>query len=152
MTIVVTPLFSRLNAAWRDKFREKYYYKKNFEFQETLADLKPLVDRAELPGIKPPTGYVNSFHGFLRYVTQEDGEGHLDTHWQSISLQCQPCRFLYDYILDIETASEDSKYVFEELGFESKLPNEHGSSKSDKKSLADYFKEWGLLKIRELRV
>lgn len=43
----VTPLFSRLNAAWRDKFREKYYYKKNFEFQETLADLKPLVDRAE---------------------------------------------------------------------------------------------------------
>ena len=135
--------FSRLNAAWRDKFRKRWYKRNTFEFQEDLADLKPSVDRAELPGTIPPSGYVNSFHGFLRYVNQEDGERHLNTHWKSISLQCQPCRFVYDYIMDIETAKEDSEFVFGELGFETKLPKVHSSSKNDKKSLEDYYKGQG---------
>ena len=135
--------FSRLNAAWRDKFRKKWYKRNTFEFQEDLADLKPSVDRAELPGTIPPSGYVNSFHGFLRYVNQEDGERHLNTHWKSISFQCQPCRFVYDYIMDIETAKEDSEFVFGELGFETKLPKVHSSSKNDKKSLEDYYKGQG---------
>ena len=135
--------FSRLNAAWRDKFRERWYKRNTFEFQEDLADLKPSVDRAELPDAIPPSGYVNSFHGFLRYVNQEDGERHLNTHWKSISLQCQPCRFVYDYIMDIETAKEDSEFVFGELGFETKLPKVHTSSKNDKNSLEDYYKGQG---------
>ena len=119
----VRPSLSRLNAAWRDKFREKYYNENNtFEFQQSLADLKHSVDRAELTGTLPPQGYVNSFHGFLRYVSQEDGEKHLNAHWRSISLLCQPCRFVYNYILDIETAQDDSKFVFEELGYETRLP------------------------------
>ena len=141
---LVGPYFSRLNAAWRDKFREKYYNENNtFEFQQNLADLKHSVDRAELAGTVPPQGYVNSFHGFLRYVSQEDGEKHLNAHWRSISLLCQPCRFVYNYILDIETAQDDSKFVFEELRFETRLPKDHRSSKTNKKSLEYYFKGQG---------
>ena len=133
-----------MNAAWRDKFREKYYNENNtFEFQQSLADLKHSVDRAELAGTLPPQGYVNSFHGFLRYVSQEDGEKHLNAHWRSISLLCQPCRFVYNYILDIQTAQDDSKFVFQELGFETRLPKDHESSKTNKKSLEDYFKDQG---------
>ena len=133
-----------MNAAWRDKFRDKYYNENNtFDFQQNLADLKHSVDRAELAGTLPPQGYVNSFHGFLRYVSQEDDEKHLNAHWRSISLLCQPCRFVYNYILDIETAQDDSKFVFEELGFQARLPKGYQSSKTNKKSLADYFKGQG---------
>ena len=138
----VRPSLSRLNAAWRDKFRNKWYIKYSQKSKRWL-DLKPTVDQAELPGTLPPPGYVNSFHGFLRYISQEVGEQHLNPHWRSISLLCQPCRFVYNYILDIETAQDDSKFVFEELGYETRLPKSHSSSKTNNTSLEDYFKDQG---------
>ena len=61
-------------------------------------------------------------------------------HWQSISLRCQPCRFVYDYILDIQTAVEDSEYVFGQLNFNTGLPSFHSSSKSSKRPLEDYYR------------
>ena len=45
-----------------------------------------------------------------RYVTQEDGEKHLQLHWRSISYGCQPCRIGYQYIMDLETGRV-SKFV-----------------------------------------
>ena len=50
---------------------------------------------------------------------------------------------IYNYILDIQTAQDDSKFVFQELGFETRLPKDHESSKTNKKSLEDYFKDQG---------
>ena len=48
-----------------------------------------------------------------------------------------------DYILDIETAQDDSTFVFEELGFQARLPKDHQTSKTKTKSLEDYFKDQG---------
>ena len=63
-------------------------------------------------------------------------------HWQSISLRCQPCRFAYDFILDIQAAAEDSESVFSQLNFNTSLPSFHSSSKngSSTKPLEDYYK------------
>ena len=55
-------------------------------------------------------------------------------------MKCQPCRFAYDYIMDIQTAAEDSEYVFSQLNFSSRLPTFHSSSKSSKKPLEDYYR------------
>ena len=137
--------FSRLNAAWRDKFRIEAPHmttKLNMQMTKTISALRPFLNRAELPGYVPLSGYTHSFHSFLRYVNQEDGESHLNVHWKSISLMCQPCRIAYNYIMDIDTAQEDSKYVFEELEFNSRLPTVHNHAKGEvKKALEDYYKE-----------
>ena len=83
---------------------------------------------------------------FQRYVTQEDGERHLNPHWRSISYMCQPCRVAYQYIMDIETSYEDSAYVFKQLNFNTSLPGLINSSKTkknpekSKKQLEDYYK------------
>ena len=135
--------FSRLCAAWGDKFRSIYYEdvpSKKKDMHHALKAVQSYVDRAELPNTAPPSGYAHSFHGFLRYVTQEKDEAHLNRHWKSISSLCQPCRFAYDYIMDISFATEDSEYVFQQLDFDAKLPLFHSSSKTSKKPLEDYYK------------
>ena len=146
--------FSRLFAAWGDKLRSKYYEDtkdtKKKDKHNALKALKSIIDRAEPSKSPPPDGYTNSFHGFLRYVTQEKDEQHLNRHWKSISFMCQPCRFAYDYIMDIENAKEDSEYVFQELDFDAKLPLFHSSSKSTKKSLEDYYKNIPKALIKKL--
>ena len=135
--------FSRLYAAWGDKFRTEYYEGKivNGEAMKLLKALLPLADRAEPADSEVPLGKTNSFHGFLRYVTQEQGEQHLNRHWRSIVFLCQPCRFVYDYIMDIEFANDDSEYVFQQLNFDAKLPSFHQSSKSTKKTIDEYYKK-----------
>ena len=65
--------FSRLYAAWGDKLRLKRLKQERWE--ERYGDF---WDNAEEPGFKVPNGYRNSFHAFLRYVTQEEGEHHLN--------------------------------------------------------------------------
>ena len=134
--------FSRLYAAWGDKFRTKYYPevpKNNKNMHYALRAVQSYVDRAEPSNTTRPPGYINSFHGFLRYVTQEENEPHLNRHWKSISSLCQPCRFAYDYIMDISFAKDDSEYVFQQLDFDAKLPIFHSSSKTSKKTLEDYY-------------
>ena len=137
--------FSRLNAAWRDKFRIEELSKTDrlkLEMNKIIADLRPFLDRAELSGSVPSSGYTNSFHSFLRYVNQEEGERHLNVHWKSISLMCQPCRMAYNYIMDIDTAQEDSEYVFDELKFNARLPAVHNHADGEvKKALEDYYKD-----------
>ena len=145
--------FSRLSAAWGDKFRTKYYEEvpsKKKDKNYALKELQPYVDRAEPPNTTLPSGYQNSFHGFLRYVTQEKNEPHLNRHWKSISSMCQPCRFAYDYIMDISFAAEDSEYVFQQLNFDAKLPTFHSSSKASKKPLEDYYKNIPKVLIKKL--
>ena len=73
-------------------------------------------------------------------------------HWQSISLRCQPCRFAYDFILDIQAAAEDSEYVFSQLNFKTGLPSFHSSSKngSSTKPLEDYYKNIPKALIKKL--
>ena len=53
LTKPVRPSFSRLNAAWRDKFRNKWYIKYSYKSKRWL-NLKPTVDQAELPDTLPP--------------------------------------------------------------------------------------------------
>ena len=142
--------FSRLYAAWGDKFRSTYYKEPIQKNVAVLSALLPQVDRAEPTNSSPSPGYTNTFHGFLRYVTQEKDEKHLNRHWQSIAYLCQPCRFAYDYIMDIENANEDSEYVFQQLDFDAKLPHFHQSSKSTKKSLEDYYKNIPKALIKKL--
>ena len=84
---------------------------------------------------------------FQRYLTQEDGERHLNPHWRSISYMCQPCRVPYQYIMDIETSHEDSAYVFKQLNFNTSLPGDKSNSAKTKKTpeksekqLEDYYK------------
>ena len=135
--------FSRLYAAWGDKFRTKYYPevpKNKKDNHYALKAVQSYVERAEPSNTTRPPGYINSFHGFLRYVTQEENEPHLNRHWKSISSLCQPCRFAYDYIMDISFAKDDSEYVFQQLDFDAKLPIFHSSSKSSNKPLEDYYK------------
>ena len=47
-----------------------------------------------------------------RYVTQEDGEKHLQLHWRSISYGCQPCRIGYQYIMDRGAKTDVRPYNF----------------------------------------
>ena len=84
---------------------------------------------------------------FQRYVTQEDGERHLNPHWRSISYMCQPCRVAYQYIMDIETSHQDSAYIFKQLNFNTSLPGDKSNSAKTKKTpeksekqLEDYYK------------
>lgn len=133
--------FNRLNAGWRDKYREFLYNTTTkIKFRKDLAILRPFFDRAELPGSEPPPGYIHSFHSFLRYVNQEQGESHLNIHWKSISSLCQPCRMVYNYIMDIDTAQEDSQYVFDELELNARLPAVHNHVERGM-TLEDYYKD-----------
>ena len=78
-----------------------------------------------------------------RYITQEDGERHLNPHWRSISYMCQPCRVAYQYVMDIETSEEDSAYVFKKLNFNTSLPaviNTSKTKKNPRKQLEEYYK------------
>ena len=84
---------------------------------------------------------------FERYLTQEDGERHMNPHWRSISYMCQPCRVAYQYVMDIETSQEDSDYVFRQLNFNTSLPglintrkNDEKTKKNPRKQLEDYYK------------
>ena len=65
--------FSRLYAAWGDKLR--LTRKEQERWDKRYGDF---WDKAEKPEFKVPEGYRNSFHAFLRYITQKDGEQHLN--------------------------------------------------------------------------
>ena len=59
-----------------------------------------------------------------------------------IDPRCQPCRMVYDYIMDIDTAQEDSEYVFKELEFDARLPAEPNHANGTvNKTLEDYYKD-----------
>ena len=90
--------FSRLLAAYTDKFHVKSDRKHFQQYWNAARE-------AESEQFEIPEYYASSFHAFLRYVTQEEGEKHLQGHWQSIAYRCQPCRIAYQYITDLETGT-----------------------------------------------
>ena len=97
--------FSRILAAYTDKFKLHPNRKQQF------GDYWKISQKAEKNNFVKVKGYAASFHAFLRYVTQEEGEKHLQGHWQSIAYRCQPCRISYEYIMDIETGKVRDKVI-----------------------------------------
>ena len=89
--------FSRILAAYTDKFKVHPNRKQQF------GEYWKVAQKAEKENFEKAKGYAASFHAFLRYVTQEEGEKHLQGHWQSIAYRCQPCKIAYEYIMNIET-------------------------------------------------
>lgn len=87
-----------------------------------------------------------SFEDFLRFVVWEKDQGVLDLHWTPYVDICFPCRENYDYILHLETVSEEAKVLLRDIGYpqDAKLTVEHrikGISEDLSASDAKYFEK-----------
>lgn len=87
-----------------------------------------------------------SFEEFLRFVVWEKDWGVTDLHWTPYVDTCFPCQQNYDYILHLETVSEEARVLLRDVGYpqDVRLPTEHrmqGISKNLSVSDAKYFEK-----------
>ncbi|XP_042868815.1 uncharacterized protein LOC122251167 [Penaeus japonicus] len=85
-----------------------------------------------------------SFEEFLRFVIWEQDLGVLDQHWTPYVDTCFPCLEDYEYILHLESVSEESKVLLRDVGYpeDVQLTSEHkirGISEELSWSDAKYF-------------
>ena len=123
--------FSRLFAAWADKFNyNSAFFDWHLGWQKPNSKKKWIfntVQALEQNEFKKQAGYSNSFEAFLKYISISSTETH-NHHWRSLFWLCRPCQLKYEYITRIENAEVESNFVFNALNFNTYLPNDHGSS------------------------
>lgn len=119
--------FSRLYAAWSDKFNYKSSFINRKTPNERLKWIYDAVNELEEDKFTVPPGYINSFDAFAKYISisSTDSQNH---HWRSLYWLCRPCHMKYEYITRIENAKAESEFIFEKIGFNTHLPPNHGSS------------------------
>ena len=112
--IFVRHPFSRLLSAWRDKIFEadkpddsNYYRIKGRRIVKTY---RPGASKRELFAGNA------TFIEFATWVTSSEVDN--DFHWFPISRKYDLCRIPYDFIGKIETAYNDTTYLFKLLGIE----------------------------------
>ena len=119
--------FSRLYAAWSDKFNFKSSFLKQEKPIERLKWIYDAVEELEEENFTKPPGYVNSFDAFAKYISISTTATQ-NHHWRSLYWSCRPCHMKYEYITQIENAEAESNFVFEALKFNTHLPADHSSS------------------------
>ena len=125
--------FDRIHAAWSDKFRvSKLNFVKWWHYVEFIKNF-------EDKRFPIPKNYTVSFEAFVKYLSIGDSDTY-NRHWRSIFWSCHPCQLKYDFILDIATAEQDSKYIFDLLSFKTHLPMRHDSSSDHSNSLSHYYR------------
>ena len=133
--------FSRLFAAWSDKFRTHSNGThtgtvKDFHFEVFVNATAPLNSYASFN----KSDKAISFPAFLDYIAAADEERY-NRHWKSSYWTCSPCQFEYNYILHLEEAEEESTFLFNELGLETHLPNDHASASEKIHEPSWYYQE-----------
>ncbi|KAK7079860.1 hypothetical protein SK128_013898 [Halocaridina rubra] len=78
-----------------------------------------------------------TFPMFLRHVIYTHQIKQVDSHWRPIEWLCSPCLLHYDYIVKLETMTEDVKYVFEQLNIPSDPEKRKNVERSTKSPWAD---------------
>ncbi|KAK8749956.1 hypothetical protein OTU49_015148 [Cherax quadricarinatus] len=119
--LVVRHPFERILSAYRDKlenyqrdlmFRDGYYhtmYGKNIVRVYRAEEDRSLANRTE------PT-----WTEFVRYLINSPSSK-FDEHWKPIYSLCSPCVIKYNVIAKMETFSEDTQYVINQLGLDDQL-------------------------------
>ena len=123
--------FSRLYAAWSDKFNLRSAFFTHGKPVERLEWIYDAVTELEEDEFTVPEGYSNSFDAFAKYLSISSTDSQ-NNHWRSLFWLCRPCLMKYDYITRIEHADAESEFVFEKVGFNTHLPPNHGSSATSK--------------------
>ncbi|CAL4059545.1 unnamed protein product, partial [Meganyctiphanes norvegica] len=74
-----------------------------------------------------------SFDEFINHVLWSYKFSVVDHHWVPFSVLCDVCEAKYDYILQLERASEEVPYVLRKMGYNvSRFENTHNSGKINK--------------------
>nr|XP_045581802.1 carbohydrate sulfotransferase 11-like [Procambarus clarkii] len=151
--LVVRHPFERILSAYRDKlenyqrdlmFRDGYYHtmygKSIVRVYRSEAD-RSLANRTE------PT-----WREFVRYLINSPSSK-FDEHWKPIYSLCSPCVVKYNVIAKMETFSEDTQYVINQLGLEDRLHVEwiHRTADTRTSDIAiTYFSQLTLNQIDQL--
>ncbi|KAK8386108.1 hypothetical protein O3P69_010674 [Scylla paramamosain] len=151
--VVVRHPFERLLSAYRDKledyqrdlmFRDGYYYtlygKSIVKLYRDDGD-RTLVNRTE------PT-----WKEFVRYVINTP-PSKFDEHWKPIYTLCSPCVVKYDVIAKMETFSEDTQYIINQVGLENVLHVEwiHRTAKTKTSDVAlKYYSQLTVNQVEQL--
>ena len=113
--------FSRLFAAWSDKFRLNDEGRiADFHFESVSSAIKNIDDANT-------SDKDVSFTSFLDYIATVD-ERFYNRHWRSSYWTCSPCQFEYEYVLHLEHAAEESVFFFNKFNMNTHLPVDHRSA------------------------
>ncbi|XP_064089883.1 carbohydrate sulfotransferase 11-like [Macrobrachium nipponense] len=119
--LVVRHPFERILSAYRDKlenyqrdlmFRDGYYYTM---YGKTIVQVYRDETDLSLKNRTEPT-----WTEFVRYVINTP-YSKFDEHWKPIYSLCSPCVIKYNVIAKMETFSEDTQFVINQLGLEDQL-------------------------------
>ncbi|XP_018010716.1 carbohydrate sulfotransferase 11 [Hyalella azteca] len=136
--LVVRHPFDRILSAYRDKlenyerdllYRNGYYHKVyGRDIVRVHRNASNLEDQKRIEPTWPE---------FASYLLSTPAS-QFDEHWKPIYLMCSPCAMDYDVIAKMETFSEDTQYVINELGLAERLSVEwiHASGSKQTSDLA----------------
>lgn len=119
--LVVRHPFERILSAYRDKlenyqrdlmFRDGYYYTM---YGKSIVQVYRDDSDRSLANHTEPT-----WREFVRYLINSPSSK-FDEHWKPIYSLCSPCVIKYNVIAKMETFSEDTQYVINQLGLEDQL-------------------------------
>ncbi|XP_069997078.1 carbohydrate sulfotransferase 10 [Penaeus vannamei] len=79
------------------------------------------------------------FSHFLKHVVHTHKTGTWNGHWGKYVELCAPCGLKYDYVVKLETMSEDLEYIFQKLGIPSN-PNLRKNKSTRRKDFSKYFR------------
>ncbi|XP_045128908.1 carbohydrate sulfotransferase 14-like [Portunus trituberculatus] len=98
----------RLVSAYRDKYNDGAPMPSTSRFSKDA--LKHLARQRD-QGLESFT-----FTEFLKHVLVDQKERLENAHWRNYYSICSPCALGYDFILNMETFTEDLKYIVNKLG------------------------------------
>ncbi|XP_066942519.1 carbohydrate sulfotransferase 8-like [Macrobrachium rosenbergii] len=75
--------------------------------------------------------FVLTFPMFLRHVVYTHQHNIVDNHWKPIDWLCSPCLLHYNFVVKLETMTEDLNYVFRKLD----IPSEPSIKKNKERSV-----------------
>ncbi|CAL4070926.1 unnamed protein product [Meganyctiphanes norvegica] len=119
--LVVRHPFERILSAYRDKledyqrdlmFRDGYYYTM---YGKNIVRVYRDQQDISLANHTEPT-----WREFVRYLANTPSSK-FDEHWKPTYSLCSPCIVKYDVIAKMETFSEDTQFVINQLGLEDQL-------------------------------
>ncbi|XP_038053020.1 uncharacterized protein LOC119725614 [Patiria miniata] len=104
--------FARFLSAYRDKYVELRHFPYYRPIgMSIIQKYRKNPTPAEIQSGRP------TFEEFTRWVVAEEvPEG--DFHWRPLFNWAHPCHISYDFIGKVETATEDTKYIFKMVGID----------------------------------
>ena len=117
--IIVRNPHERLLSAYNDKFADRNkdsYFVRNYSpviRKNTAKYMKRKYNRKYATDKKAKI----TFQDFVRYVGNVENKlsRRPECHWREIYQLCSPCAIQYDYILKLETMSDDARYILSSI-------------------------------------